>query len=71
MPIHIEEAKNTTFKTLEDFEELIKDYTHVYIYRMEQEKKGLIKELFEDNTDRLSFFFIDQILLGFRIHVIA
>ena len=50
MPIHIEEAKNTTFKTLEDFEELIKDYTHVYIYRMEQEKKGLIKELFEDNT---------------------
>ena len=56
MPIRIKEARIASFNTLENFERLIKDYTHVYIYRMEEEEKETIKEIFENEyveNDRL------------------
>ena len=49
MPIKIEEARIGTFKSLEDFEELVKNYTHVYIYRLEEDEKEKIKSVFEYN----------------------
>lgn len=49
MPICIKEARITSFRTIEDFENLVKNYTHIYIYRMEKEKKELIKDIFENN----------------------
>ena len=33
----------------EDFEKLVKKYTHIYIYRLEDDEKEKIKEIFENN----------------------
>lgn len=49
MPIKIEEARIGTFKSIEDFKELVKNYTHVYIYRLEEDEKEKIKSVFEYN----------------------
>ena len=49
MPIKIKEARIGSFRSLEDFEKLVKNYTHIYIYRLEDDEKEKIKEIFENN----------------------
>lgn len=50
MPIKIENSTVGNYKTGEEFERAAKDYTHVFIYRMQAEVKEAIKGAFENQT---------------------
>lgn len=48
MPIKISEAKAISFDKESEFEELAKQYTHIFIYHMEEEEKETVKDKFEN-----------------------
>lgn len=48
MPIKISEAKAINFDEESEFEELAKQYTHIFIYHMEEEEKETLKDKFEN-----------------------
>lgn len=50
MPIRIEETIKGDFDTLEQLEKMAKDYTHIFIYRMDKEDKENVKAIFENKT---------------------
>ena len=49
MPIRIEQTIKNNFKDINHFKDMVKDYTHIFIYQIEDKKKNEIKELFEKN----------------------
>ena len=48
MPIKIEDVLAVSFRDLEDFKNLVKNYTHIYIYRIDEENKNIVKDVFEE-----------------------
>ena len=49
MPIKIEQILTGSFTNLQSFESIIKDYTYVYIYRIDEEEISKIEEIFQYN----------------------
>ena len=47
MPIKIGKTMVGRFKTQQAFEDIVKEYTHIYIYRIEEEQKEKIKNFFK------------------------
>lgn len=50
MPIKIQDVMLGSFKSLEKFEDLVSNYTHVFIYKIEQQENDIIKYVFEDQN---------------------
>ena len=47
MPIKIEQIQRGSFVNQQTFEELVKKYNYVYIYRIDKEEIEVIKETFQ------------------------
>ena len=49
MPVKIEQTIRGSFEDADTFKNIVKNYTHVFIYQIEDEEKEKIKEMFEND----------------------